>query len=181
MWGEFVAIISHPAVQHLSILTGVVALSFNIYKERRVRQNELYNATDDRYLTFLKLSLDNIDQDIFDISDFEIAEAAVECKLSQRTLKKELILFSILIKTCERAFLMFHENRCSTYHRQQWQGWEDYIKDYCGRKNFQRAWCIIGGQFDKKFSEKITGFMKSQGIVCPDKPSKRADSATSSQ
>lgn len=147
-------------------------------RERQARQNELYNATDERYLTFLKLSLDNIDLDIFDISDSEIAQEAQKHRIPLKTLKQELILFSILIKTCERAFLMFHENKDSDYYHQQWKGWEDYIKDYCNRENFQRAWCIIGGQFDVEFRKKISGWMPSQINNCGGIP---ADSVTSSQ
>lgn len=171
----------HPVVSQLSILIAVVAFLFNVYKERRVRQNELYNATDERYLTFLKLSLENIDLDIFDISDSKIAEEAVKYKIDLKTFKKELILFSILIKICERAFLMFHENRKSAYHKQQWNGWEAYIEDYCHRENFQRAWRIIGEQFDTEFTEMINGLMISVEKNRDDNLSKPAGSATLSQ
>lgn len=165
-----IAIVAHPAVSNIGILIAVVVFFVDRWKERQLRQNELYNATDERYLAFLKLSLENIDLDIFDIGDSEIAEEARKHNIPLKTLKKELILFSILIKTCERAFLMFHENKDSDYYHQQWKGWEDYIKDYCSRGNFQRAWCIIGGQFDVEFRKKISGWMPSQENDCGGTP-----------
>ena len=50
----------------------------------------------------------------------------------------------------ERAFLMYHD-QSTEIKRKQWSGWEEYIHDYCQRKNFRAAWHIGGSQFDSDF------------------------------
>lgn len=120
-------------------------------KEQSDREYGTYNALDEKYLEFLQLCYANPRLDVFDIPDEQ------SLILEPTEVKQELIAFTMLISMFERAFLMYHDQQDSIRER-QWSGWHAYIRDYCRRKNFRRAWPFAGGQFDTDFQ----AFMESE-------------------
>lgn len=73
------------------------------------------------------MCLTNPDLDVFDIS---ISELNKELGATNKSLDRELICFNILIAIWERTFLLY-ESHSTKSAKQQWLGWEEYIKDYC--------------------------------------------------
>ena len=139
----------------LSYLATVLGIPIAIYlfyhekrRERISREIEAYSATHETYLEYLKLCLDNIDLDVFDIPDEHPVALSAEQK------KRELIVFCMLIGIFERAFLMYKDQ--STYiKKKQWSGWNNYMIDWSSRKNFRKDWAILRGQFDIEFVEHM--------------------------
>jgi hypothetical protein len=113
-------------------------------KEKRDREYGTYNALDEKYLEFQKLCLGHPYLNIFDIPD------AHPNKLDEKQVKEELILFTMLFSIFERAYLLYSD-QYSDIKKKQWLGWDDYIRSFCQRDNFLRAWEISGNTFDTDF------------------------------
>ncbi len=115
-------------------------------KEKKDREYGTYNALDEKYLEFQKLCLDHPYLNIFDIPD-----KAPE-KLNAKQEKEELILLTMLFSIFERAYLLYSD-QYSDIKKKQWVGWDSYIKSYCKRENFLRAWEVSGSTFDTDFEK----------------------------
>lgn len=124
-----------------------------VKKERRDREYGTYNALDEKYLEFQKLCLDHSYLNIFDIPDNE------ERELNQKELKEELIMFTMLFSIFERAYLLYSDQN-TNIKKKQWNGWDSYIRTYCERPNFLRAWAISGNTFDTDFEAYMSSIIK---------------------
>jgi len=113
-------------------------------KEKRDREYGTYNALDEKYLEFQRLCLEYTYLDIADIQEIKPQ------KLNEKQRKEELILFTMLFSIFERAFLLYSDQN-SVIKKKQWIGWDSYIKAYCTRENFLKAWEISGTTFDTDF------------------------------
>ena len=122
-------------------------------KEKRDREYGTYNALDEKYLEFQKLCLDHPYLNIFDIEDGEPKE------LNDKQRKEELILLTMLFSIFERAYLLYSDQN-SAIKKKQWIGWDSYIKSYCQRDNFLRAWRISGTTFDTDFEKYMEECIK---------------------
>lgn len=74
--------------------------------------------------------------------------------------KQELQLFTVLLAIFERAFVMYGD-MSTERQAEQWHGWEEYIRSFCKRKNFGRAWKCSGATFDPKFQGYMQRAMAS--------------------
>lgn len=133
---------------YLSTILGIPLAIYLFYqekkKERIDREWGTYNALDDKYVEFLRLCLENIDLDVFDI------RMKSRNKMTNEQKRRELIIFTILISIFERAFLMYRD-QSSKIKKTQLLGWNDYILDWTKRDNFRKAWTVLGDQFDVDF------------------------------
>jgi len=128
-------------------------------KEQQDRDYGTYDALDEKFIDFQKFCLERSYLDIFDIPDIKPR------KLNKKEEKEELIAFTILFSIFERAYLMYYDEP-SEIRKNQWQGWKEYIGDYCERDNFRRAWEAGGSQFEERFQN----FMKRQIAKVGKKP-----------
>lgn len=117
-------------------------------RERLDREYGTYDALDEKYIDYLKLCLEHPNLDVYDYTKSEIDQFLY--KKNQKIEKNELILFTILISIFERSFLMY-KDQSTALKKEQWAGWDEYIKDYASRDNFRLAWKILGTQFDANF------------------------------
>lgn len=143
-------------LEALSYLTVIIGLPTAVIQYRRKTQKEqadreygTYNALDEKYLEYLSVCYNSPELDIFDVADSRPSPA------SELDKKRELIAFTILFSTFERAFLMYHE-QSDEIRQRQWTGWFEYIQQYCRRENFQRAWRTSGATFDSEFQKFMT-------------------------
>ena len=70
------------------------------------------------------------------------------------------MLFSIF----ERSYLLYID-QYSRIKKKQWIGWDTYIKSFCQRENFLRAWKASGSTFDtefEKYMEETIGNLKKE-------------------
>ncbi len=136
----------------LGIPFAVGQYTFSKRREAREREEKVFNTTNEMYLRYMDICLQNIDLDIFDIKDQNPG------KLSQEQRKREIICFTILFSVFEHAFLTYAHSSEKSRMR-QWEGCERYIETFCRRENFVEAWRKSGhqvdGAFDREFEKYI--------------------------
>lgn len=126
-------------------------------KEQRDREFGTYNALDEKYLEYLELCLQNWDLDVFDVP------LITKKKSSQEQIRKEQIMFAILISILERAYLMY-KDKSTALKRSQFLGWDTFMREWSARANFQRAWKQAGidpETFDRGFCEYMNKMMEA--------------------
>ena len=120
----------------LSNAVTIVGLPFAIfiflYEQRKARQNEedeVFQLLSDNYQDFLKVVLDQPDLRLFSISS--------TADLSEEQKERMLIIFNMLMSLFERAYLLVYDKRMSAKQRRRWHSWEDYMREWCRREDFQ--------------------------------------------
>lgn len=147
------------AISKIVIILGLPIAFFQYMrtkrKEKQDREYGTYNALDEKYLEFQKLCLEHPYLNIFDVLDEK------PIKLDDKQQKEELILFTMLFSIFERAYLLYSD-QYSDIKKKQWTGWDSYIKSFCERENFIRAWEISGATFDTDFEKYMEGILKNR-------------------
>lgn len=120
-----------------SFIGGGVAFALKYLADERAARERAeygtYDALDDRYIEFQRLSLEHPE---LDIADIPLEEPPA---LAQDHIHKRRILYQVLIATFERAFVMY-KVRSKRVRTAQWQGWHNYIDQYCQRPGFVDAY-----------------------------------------
>ncbi|MBI4662990.1 MAG: hypothetical protein HY735_29630 [Verrucomicrobia bacterium] len=142
----------------ISVPVGVAVFIWEKRRERIDREYGTYISLSDKYIEFLGMCFENPELDIFETSLDEQCLPLLS-KKDPRTVQKELILYTIFITMCERAYLVYREHS-SKIKTCQWAGWEEYIKDYCRYPNFRAAWLVLGKQFDTEFVAHVNALMR---------------------
>ena len=105
-------------------------------KDREQRQSQTYQGVNDRYWQFQLLCMEHPELDVFDWAD-------AWTNTKDAAGKRELIAFNMLLSLFERVFLLYAPLEVE-FRKQQWDGWDQIIKLYCERSNFQQAWRKLG-------------------------------------
>ncbi len=109
-----------------------LAIAVFLFNERKERANEeeyVYQQVSDNYQDFLKVVLQHPDLRLF--SD----AGAPDLNDEQR--ERRLVIFSMLIALFERAYLLLYEESMSVRQARRWKSWEDYMREWCRRKEFR--------------------------------------------
>jgi lipopolysaccharide biosynthesis regulator YciM len=112
-----------------------LAIAVFIYEQRRERKNEeeeIYQRLSDEYMDFLKLVLDNADLQL-------LRQQTRAGELTPEQVERRFALFGILVSIFERAYLLVFEEKMDKQTRRLWLSWEDYMREWCCRKEFQAA------------------------------------------
>lgn len=124
------------ALSYLVTIIGLpMAIVVFMYEQRRNRQNEeeeIYQRLSDEYTEFLKLVLANPDLQL--LRKNANADAA---PLTEEQKERKFALFSILISLFERAYLLVYEEHMDRQSKRMWLSWEDYMREWCQRKDFR--------------------------------------------
>lgn len=111
-----------------------LAIGVFVFEQRKERDNEdeaVYQLLSDNYQDFLKVALENPDLRLFSF------ENTPELDDIQR--ERMVIIFSMLISLFERAYLLLYEDDMSDKQLRRWRSWEDYMREWCSRKDFRAA------------------------------------------
>ena len=112
-----------------------MAILVFMYEQRRERQGEeeeLYQRLSDEYTGFLKLVLGNPDLQL-------LRKGAPDQPLTDEQQERKLAIFNILISLFERAYLLVFEEKMDRQTQRLWRSWEDYMREWCRRKDFRDA------------------------------------------
>jgi len=112
-----------------------LAILVFVIEQRRERQNEeeeIYQRLSDEYTEFLKLVLDNPDLHLLRKQD-------PQDSLTDEQSERKFAIFSILVSIFERAYLLVYEEKMNKHTKRMWQSWEDYMREWCRRKDFRDA------------------------------------------
>lgn len=98
-------------------------------KERENDDEEVYQQLSDNYQDFLKVALDNPDLGLFSTDD--------SATLTKEQSERQFIIFNMLISLFERAYLLLYDDPMPENQARRWNSWEDYIREWCRRPDFQ--------------------------------------------
>lgn len=101
-------------------------------RERRNEQEEIYQRLSDEYTGFLKLVLSNPDLQL-------LRKGAPEQPLTDEQNERKLAIFNILVSLFERAYLLVFEEKMDRQTLRLWLSWEDYMREWCRRRDFRNA------------------------------------------
>lgn len=101
-------------------------------KERRSEDEEIYQRLSDEYVNFQKLVLDNADLRL-------LRQAGHDLPLTEEQQERKLAIFNILVSLFERAYILVYEDHMDWQTRRLWLSWEDYMREWCRRKDFRAA------------------------------------------
>ena len=144
-------------LEALSYIVTVVGLPFAIavflYEQRRERQNEeeeIYQRLSDEYAEFLKVVLQHADLGL-------MRPQAVEAALTEEERERRRVLLELLISLFERSYLLVYEENMKRQTQRLWMSWEDYMRDWCRRKDFRELLPELLEGEDPDFVEKTKG------------------------
>ena len=109
-----------------------LAILVFLYEQRKERENEeeeVYQELATNYQDFLKVALENPDLRLFS------AEETPDRSPEQR--ERMIIIYAMLVSLFERAYLILHESRMSAQQARRWASWEDYMVEWCQRRDFR--------------------------------------------
>jgi hypothetical protein len=120
-------------LDHVVTVVGLpVAIAIFLYEQRRERDNEeeeVYQLLSDNYQDFLKVALGNPDLQLFSARETE--------GLTPEQRERMLIIFSMLVSLFERAYLLQYEESMTARQLRRWRSWEDYMREWCRRRDFR--------------------------------------------
>jgi hypothetical protein len=118
-------------------------------KERENEDEEVYQLLSDHYQEFLKVALENPDLRLF------CADPAADLSPEQR--ERKLIVFNMLVSLFERAYLVLYDDSMSEKQARRWRSWEDYMGEWCARRDFRNALPELLRGEDPEFVAYIRG------------------------
>jgi len=123
----------------LSYVVTIVGLPLAIYvflseqrKERQNEEEEIHQRLSDEYNDFLKLVIDNSDLQL-------LSKSGVSNELTPEQQERKQAIFGILVALFERAYILVYEDEMDKQRRRLWRSWEDYMLDWCKRRDFRQA------------------------------------------
>jgi len=114
----------------IGLPAAIIAFIFEKRKEREANEDEVHQLLSDNYQDFLKTALDHPDLQLF------TPEETPELTAQQH--ERMLIIFGVLVSIFERAYVFMYEKRMSKAQSRRWIAWEDYMREWCQRKDFRR-------------------------------------------
>ena len=112
-----------------------MAILIFVWEQRRQRQNdqeEIYQRLSDEYASFLKLVLDNADLHL-------LRKQGADPELTEEQRERKYALFNILVSIFERAYILVYEDKMDRQTGRLWLSWEDYMREWCRRKDFREV------------------------------------------
>jgi len=109
-----------------------VAICIFIYEQRKERDNEeeeVYQLLADAYNDFLHLVIEN--------PDLKLRSQSANSELTDEQRERMQIIFEMLISLFERAYLTAYEERMNIKQQRRWHSWDDFMREWCRRKDFR--------------------------------------------
>jgi hypothetical protein len=128
-------------------------------KERENEEGEIHQRLSDEYNDFLKLVIENADLQL-------LRRDGATAPLTEEQQERRLAIFGILVALFERAYILVYEEQMDKQHRRLWQSWEDYMGDWCKRRDFREALPALLEGEDPDFARhifRLAGFEESRG------------------
>ena len=119
-------------VETFALPFAILVFVYERRKARQVDEEALYLRLSDEYTNFLKLVLDHADLQL-------LHKGAQTFELNEEQQERRIALFGILVSIFERAYLLVYEENMSKQTRRLWSSWEDYMREWCRRRDFRGA------------------------------------------
>lgn len=121
-----------------SYLVTVFGLPLAIYmfvleqrKERDNEEEEVNERLAESYHNFLTLVLAH--------PDLQLRTRTSTPNLTAEQREQVQVLFEILVALFERAYLTAYDDEMTPQQRRRWHSWDDFMREWCRRDDFQAA------------------------------------------
>jgi hypothetical protein len=153
--------LNHRFWELASFIVTVFALPFAIFlflyeqrKERDAEDEEAYQLLQDAYNDFLKIVLAN--------PDLQLRSATARVELDEEQRERRLIIFEMLVSLFERAHIVAHHADMEGVALRRWNSWEDYMREWCRREDFQQLLPQLLRGEDEDFAVYIRGIAQQE-------------------
>jgi len=146
-------------VTTLGLPFAIVFFAWEQRKERANEEEEGYQLLSDAYTDFLKVVLANSDLQLRSNEPLEAPSA------EQR--ERMLVIFDMLISLFERAFLVAYKPRMSEDEARRWNSWDDFMREWCRRKDFHANLAYLLRGEDPEFRNYIRRIAEEEGGPIP--------------
>jgi hypothetical protein len=137
-----------------SFVMTVIGLPFAIFifiweqhRQRDAEDEEAYQLLQNAYNEFLKIVLAN--------PDLKLRTADATPNMTDEQRERVLIIFEMLIALFERAYIVAWEPDLSDVAQRRWNSWDDYMREWCRRKEFHALLPQLLRGEDPEFSAYI--------------------------
>jgi hypothetical protein len=145
-----------------SYVVTIVGLPLAIYvfllEQRKERNNEeeaTHQRLSDEYNDFLKLVIDNSDLQL-------LRPEGTARELTAEQLERKQAIFGILVALFERAYILVYDEEMDKQQRRLWQSWEDYMREWCRRRDFRETLPALLEGEDPEFARHIFRLAEAQ-------------------
>ena len=111
-------------------------------QDRAQREMDTYKALSNTYSEHLRLCLDNP------------GLSATECDAADTAERKQDLLMFSVVNMLEAAYFLYRDHN-SMFRLSQWNGWNEYMKEWCRHPEFRRRWPDLVEMFDPPFVDHI--------------------------
>lgn len=112
----------------LGLPVAIFVFWWNFIIARQNEEFEIHDKLSNAYTDFLKQLISNSDLQL--LSDTQHADLNAEQRMRRKA------LFEILLSIFERAYLLLKRPRMSAQRKRLWYSWEDFIRQWCRRGDF---------------------------------------------
>lgn len=123
-------------------------------KERRNEEEESWQRLSDAYNDFLQVVIDH--------PDLKLRTGRGNASLTPEQEERMMVIFTMLIGLFERAYLVAWEPDMDAEQARRWNSWEDWMREWCRRRDFSsRLPELLGGE-DPDFAAYIRGIAEEE-------------------
>ncbi|MBA3018067.1 MAG: hypothetical protein KKH17_09715 [Proteobacteria bacterium] len=142
----------------LGIPLAIIVLVVDRRRAREDREQHTYQALQSEYSDFLKLCLEHSELQLHDYHP----ERTVTLTPEQHD--RRMVALEILVSMFESAYFLYHHGHHSEFKKRQWTGWEEFMRDWAVRGDFQEAWNEhLGSEFDSEFILYMNQLIQAHG------------------
>lgn len=158
MTGETWQLLANIAIV-FGLPLGIFVFFYEQRKERDNEESEVYQSLSDNYQEFLRTALDHPDLRLFS------ADLTPDLTPEQR--ERMIILFSMLVSLFERAYLLLYEDSMTRAQARRWMSWEDYMREWCRRRDFVEVLPELLRGEDAEFAGYLRGVVDDEVTTHP--------------
>jgi len=137
----------------LGVIIAILVFHYERRKQRAEREKATHITLATQYLDYLKLCLDYVELQVYDYNP------NTEAQLNTEQETKQLIIFDMLVQMFESAFFEY-KTQSSKFKEGRWTEWSKYMRDWCRRKDFQKAWeKHLGYGYETEFMTHLNQIM----------------------
>jgi len=152
-WKGFWELASY-VVTALGLPFAIVAFLSERRKDRDNDEEEAYQILSDAYNEFLTVVLAN--------PDLQLRSARNIALRSPEQHERVLIIFEMLIALFERAYLVAYKAKMSPVERRRWNSWDDYMREWCRRDDFNDMLPLLLRGEDESFAQYIRNIAEEE-------------------
>lgn len=163
-WAEFlsfVALILGVPFGLLDLHNHAAEVSENAQKERVEAAEKVYQTVDLRFNDFVKLCIDHPRLDCY-----SVPRKALNPPLNDDEQLQQKMLFTELTDVFEVAYVQYHKQESNPeiqqIYREQWDGWDAYIRKFLKRPAYIQTWYEIHDEYDGQFVKYLDSIAPPQ-------------------